>query len=251
MTSRTRAKRAFVSAIVLLGICGSATYLSFSYLRASERWIAHSQEVRAAIGDVESSISAAARARMNFLITGSDAELTAYRNAVSRIPQEMARLRVLTRDNKAQLDNCNQLETVTNARLKDWEAAVAAKKQGQQVDLINLMQQSISLSAQSAQVGEAIRAEELRLLLQRTLVASGNFFLPARLWSLVLPLPYCFSICITVCWVVSFMPVKKPRNSRTALMNGKRPCGGSRNAFVCLWRQCRIMRFTYWTLKVM
>ncbi len=177
MTSRTRAKRAFVSAIVLLGICGIATYLSFSYLRASERWIAHSQEVRAAIGDVESSISAAARARMNFLITGSDAELTAYRNAVSRIPQEMARLRVLTRDNKAQLDNCNQLETVTNARLKDWEAAVAAKKQGQQVDLINLMQQSISLSAQSAQVGEAIRAEELRLLLQRTLVAQRQFFL--------------------------------------------------------------------------
>ena len=54
MTSRTRAKRAFVSAIVLLGICGIATYLSFSYLRASERWIAHSQKFGAAIGDVES-----------------------------------------------------------------------------------------------------------------------------------------------------------------------------------------------------
>jgi CHASE3 domain sensor protein len=74
MTSRTRAKRAFVSAIILLGICGVATYLSFSYLRASERWVTHTQEVRAAIGDVESSISAAARARISFLITGSEAE---------------------------------------------------------------------------------------------------------------------------------------------------------------------------------
>src|SRR4051794_3526263 len=118
MTSRTRAKRAFVSAIILLCICGIATYLSFSYLRGSERGVTHSQEVRAAVGDVESSVSIAARARMSYLIAGSDAELTAYRSAVSRIPGELTRLRILVRDNKLQLENFNQLETVTNARLK-------------------------------------------------------------------------------------------------------------------------------------
>src|ERR1051326_408682 len=92
MTSRTRANRAFVSAIILLGICGIATYISFSSLRASERWVSHSQEVRAAIGDVESSISSAARARMGYLTTGSDAELTAYRTGIARIPTEIGRL---------------------------------------------------------------------------------------------------------------------------------------------------------------
>src|SRR5882762_3711443 len=134
MTSRARASRAFLSAIVLLCVCGIATYLSFSYFRASESWVNHSQEVRAAIGEVESSISFAARARMSFLMSGSEAELTAYRNAVSRIPGEMRRLRELIRDNKVQIDNCNQLETVTNARLKDWEAA-ETKTQGIDISL--------------------------------------------------------------------------------------------------------------------
>src|SRR5882724_2407664 len=176
MTSRTRASRAFLSAIVLLCICGIATYLSFSYFRASERWVNHSQEVRAAIGEVESSISFAARARMSFLMSGSEAELTAYRNAVSRIPGEMRLLRELTRDNRVQNDNCNQLETVTNARLKDWEAAVETKTQGIDISLPDMLQPSLSLSAQSATIAEAIRAEELRLLLQRTLAAQRHFF---------------------------------------------------------------------------
>ena len=177
MTSRTRANRAFVSAIILLGICGIATYISFSSLRASERWVSHSQEVRAAIGDVESSISSAARARMGYLTTGSDAELTAYRTGIARIPTEIGRLRWLVRDNRTQKDNCNQLETITNARLKEWEVAVADKSQGKQVDIAELLQQSLNLSSQSAAVGEAIRSEELKVLLQRTLTAQKQFFI--------------------------------------------------------------------------
>lgn len=177
MTSKTRANRAFVSAIILLCICGIATYLSFSYLRTSERWVTHTQEVRGAIGDVESSISFAARTRMNYLMSGSPADLTAYRNAVVHIPAEIQHLRFQTRDNKEQQDNCTELENVTTARLKDWESAVDAKAQGQEINLSELLKQNISLSAQSAEVGEAIRKEELQLLLQRTLTAQRQFFL--------------------------------------------------------------------------
>ena len=177
MTSRTRANRAFVSAIILLGICGIATYLSFSYLRASERLIAHTQEVRGAVGDVESSVSLAARARMSYLISASRTDLTAYRNAVERIPHQIQALRALTNDNKVQQENCTELENVTNARLQDWEAAVQAKSQGSIVDLADLIQQSISLSSQSATVVEAIRRQEMQLLLQRTLVAQRQFFI--------------------------------------------------------------------------
>jgi PAS domain S-box-containing protein len=177
MTSRTRANRAFVSAIILLGICGIATYLSFSYLRASERLIAHTQEVRGAVGDVESSVSLAARARMSYLISASRTDLTAYRNAVERIPHQIQALRALTNDNKVQQENCTELEDVTNARLQDWEAAVQAKSQGSIVDLAALVQQSISLSSQSATVVEAIRRQEMQLLLQRTLVAQRQFFI--------------------------------------------------------------------------
>jgi len=179
MTPRTRANRAFFSAIVLLVICGFATYLSFSYLRASERWIAHSQEVRGAIGDVESSVSSAARSRTSYLITGSQGDLTGYRNALSRIPHQLQLLRYLTRDNKVQQENLAELENVTAARLKDWEAAVADKIQGKQINLPEVLQQSLNLSTQSAAIGEAIRTQEMQLLLQRTLAAQRQFFLAA------------------------------------------------------------------------
>ncbi|HSS98392.1 MAG TPA: PAS domain S-box protein, partial [Terriglobales bacterium] len=179
MKPRTRANRAFFSAIILLGICGIATYLSFSYLRASERWIAHTQEVRGAIGDVESSVSSAARSRTSYLLTGSAADLTGYRNALGRIPQQIQALRNLTQDNKTQQENLSELENVTNARLKDWESAVQDKVQGKEIKLPDVLQQSLSLSTQSATVGDAIRTQEMQLLLQRTLAAQRQFFLAA------------------------------------------------------------------------
>jgi len=199
MTPRTRANRAFVSAIILLGICGIATYVSFSSMRASERWVAHSQEVRAAVGDLESSMSSAARARMSYLMSGSDAELTAYRAGIARIPTEITRLRWLVRDNKIQKDNCDQLEAVTKARLKEWETAVADKSQGKVVDVPQLLGQSLNLSSQSAAVGEAIRSEELKLLLQRTLAAQRQFLLRAWPSSSALSLPFCCCTSITGC----------------------------------------------------
>ena len=192
MTPRTRANRAFVSAIILLGICGIATYVSFSSMRASERWVAHSQEVRAAVGDLESTMSSAARARMSYLMSGSDAELTAYRAGIARIPTEITRLRWLVRDNKIQKDNCDQLEAVTKARLKEWETAVADKSQGKVVDVPELLEQSLNLSSQSAAVGEAIRSEELKLLLQRTLAAQRQFFIA----SLAVVLSFVFAILL-------------------------------------------------------
>jgi len=164
-------------AIILLGVCGLTTYISFSSLRGSERWIAHSQEVRAALGDLESTVSAAGRARMGYLTSGSDAELTAYRTGIARIPTQISQLRDLVKDNKVQKDNCDQLERVTNARLKEWEVAVADKSQGKQLDIPELLQQSLSLSSQSASVGEAIRSQELKILLQRTLAAQRQFFI--------------------------------------------------------------------------
>src|SRR5262249_39141870 len=108
---------------------------------------------------------------------GSSADLAGYRTAVDRIPKQIEALRVLTRDNKAQRENCEELESITNARLKDWEAAVETKSQGKIVDLADVMQQSLSLSSQSATVGEAIRTQEMQLLLQRTLTAQRQFFI--------------------------------------------------------------------------
>ncbi len=175
MTPRKRATRAFLSAIGLLCVAGVATYLSFSYFRAGERWISHSQEVRAALGDVESSVSNAARERINYVMSGSPDDLEEYRSAVKLIPAELQRLRGLTRDNPSQIENCRRLEAAIEARLQAWEPAIQDKQHGKAVNLRELLRQNLSLAAQSAAVGAAIRAEEGRLLDYRRHSAQRRF----------------------------------------------------------------------------
>src|SRR5215471_2324130 len=94
-----RTRTVFVSAIVLLCLCAIATYVSFFYFRTSERWVSHTQEVRGSVGDVEAIASRAARARLNYLLSGDEAELTEYRAAVSQIPGRMRHVRELAKDN--------------------------------------------------------------------------------------------------------------------------------------------------------
>ncbi len=177
MTSRKKAQRIFLSAILLLGVSGTAIYFSFSYFLEGEGWVAHTQEVRNAVGEVETSIGYATRARTSFLVSGNSGPLREYHEAVSRIPEEIASLRKLTQDNPDQAKRCAELEAVTNARLLAWDEAVARKQQGKPVDLTAFLQQSITQGSRSAEIAEAIRAEEFRLLLQRTSTVQRRFTL--------------------------------------------------------------------------
>ena len=45
MVQPSKAKPVFASAILLLLFCAAASYLSFFYFRAGERWVSHTQEV--------------------------------------------------------------------------------------------------------------------------------------------------------------------------------------------------------------
>lgn len=177
MTSRKTTQRIFLFAILLLCVSGTAIYFSFSYFLEGEHWVAHTQEVRDAVGEVETSISAAARARTSFLMSGHAAALDEYHQAASRIPGEIARLRYLTEDNPDQVKRCAELAALTNARLSAWDEAVGKKQQGKPVDLTALLQQSVTQGSRSAEIAEAVRAEEFRLLLQRTSAVQRRFIL--------------------------------------------------------------------------
>jgi PAS domain S-box-containing protein len=177
MTSRIRASRLFISAMILLCISGIASNLSFSYLRVSEGWVTHTQEVRAVLGDLEAATGSAARARMSFLISGSLADLDDYRKAVLRVPGEMSRLRYLTKDNPIQINNCRQLESLTNERLRSWEDTISAKTLGRPLDMTAFLEKNVRSASQTAAVGDAIRNEEGRLLQERTRTAQRHFAL--------------------------------------------------------------------------
>jgi PAS domain S-box-containing protein len=177
----SRARTVFVSALALLCLCAAATYFSFFYFRASERWVSHTQEMRGAMGDLEAIASRAARARMNYLMSGDDSELTEYRAAVSQLPERMRRLRELASDNPIQLRRCTQLESVINSRLQAWQDSIEQKRRGGTVDLAQLMQQNLSLTAQTDAAAAEIREEEGRLLERRRQVAHQRFVLASAM----------------------------------------------------------------------
>jgi PAS domain S-box-containing protein len=172
-----RARTIFTSAITLLCLCAVATYLSFFYFSTGERWVTHTQEVRSAVGDLESIISHAARARMSYLVTGNDSDLAEYQAAISQLTDRMHRLQALTSDNPVQVRNCGQLESIIKTRIRAWEDSVAQKQQGKPVDPSGMMQLNLSLNRQSDAAITQIRQEEDRLLADRRQAAHRRFLL--------------------------------------------------------------------------
>jgi PAS domain S-box-containing protein len=177
MAGRARARLVFLSALALLCLCGIATYVSFTSSREGERWVTHTQEVRGTLGDLESAINRASRTRMAYLISGDESQLSAYRQAVPQIGEEMRRLQELTKDNPVEVKYCKNYEAITNERLRAGEDLISQKQQDKPIEIVPLQQQNIEFASQSAAVAERIRGEEGRLLQQRIETAHHGYTL--------------------------------------------------------------------------
>jgi PAS domain S-box-containing protein len=181
MTVSVKSKAVFLSAILLLCLCAAASYLSFYYFRASERWVSHTQEVRAVTGDVEQAVNDASRERLNYLLSGDDSALSRYRAAVAEVNERMQVLQSLVRDNSLQSANASQLAQVTRDRLQTWEEAIAKKQRGETVDVSQLIPQNLDLAARSAGVSAELRDEENRMLPSRMAAARWRFLLTSTM----------------------------------------------------------------------
>jgi CHASE3 domain sensor protein len=168
MTARARARAVFLAAIGLLFISGIATYFSFSYLTESERWVSHTQEVRAAVGDMETVLNEAGRARVSYLLLGDTTDLQDYQKRATRIPEQVKKLCRLTVDNPVQVENCAKLEGLIASRIRAWQHAIDDKQQGKTIDLSSMLRQNIELADQYTVTATAVREEEGRLLTERT-----------------------------------------------------------------------------------
>lgn len=161
--------------MALLCVSAIASYLSFSYFRVGEQWVTHTQEVRAAVGDLEYAVNAAARSRMSYLMSGAESDLTEFNAAVDRIPAKVLHLRELTNDNPLQVNNCAQLESLLATREQAWAEDIQRRQAGTTINLSDMLQQNVRLAADFAVRTEAIRSEEHRLLEIRTRTAHRRF----------------------------------------------------------------------------
>jgi signal transduction histidine kinase len=179
MSGLMKARIAFVIAIGLLVACALVVYGTLRGLNESERRVQHTQHVQVLLGEMESSVASAARARLSYVFSANDQALHQYQTAVSRIPEKLAELRQSVRDNPSQLAHCDRLEQLITTRIELWQKSIALKQsvapesEGQP----DLTRQSVLSAEEIISVTQAMRADESSLLAGRQVAAGFSFFL--------------------------------------------------------------------------
>src|ERR1700722_10235476 len=128
MPPRTKAQVAFASAVVLLCLSGLAAYLTIVRLMESEKWVVHTYEVQAALGNVDSAVADAGRARSGYVITGGADILSDFESAAPQIHRALQHLRELTEDNAQQQKLCERLEQLTARSVALFRQSIELKK---------------------------------------------------------------------------------------------------------------------------
>jgi len=166
MSPRKKAQAAFASALMLLFLSGLATYFATSRLLESERWVVHTHEVRAAVGDVDSALSRAGRARSGYVSSGADDFLTQFDAALTEISHNLQYLRELTKDNPKQQEFCSRLEGATARRVALFRESIAFQKAtpGNDQGQADLSRQAVPVSTEITSVMQQMREEEQHLL---------------------------------------------------------------------------------------
>ena len=169
MSPRKKAQAAFASALMLLFLSGLATYFATTRLLESERWVVHTHEVRAAVGDIDSALSRAGRARSAYVLDGGDDFLNQFQAALADIPSSLHSLRELTRDNPRQQELCSRLEEVLNRRVTLLRKSIALPKQSPDYgnSQADLSREAVPLSSDITSIMQQMREEEERLLQSR------------------------------------------------------------------------------------
>jgi len=169
MSGLLKARIAFAIAIGLLLACALVVYGTLRSFAASERLVQHTQQVQVLLGETESAIASAARARITFVLSGDEEAYGQYEQALPRIPVKLAELRQSTRDEPAQQVECDRLEQLVYERTALWEKSVGLKQSGtpQPPAQPDITRQSVVFAEEIITVTQRMRAAENQLLAQR------------------------------------------------------------------------------------
>ena len=164
-------------AVMLLCLSGLAAYLSIARLTNSEKWLVHTYEVQAALGNGDSAALDAERDRAGYLITGGAEELNDFEAAIPRIYQALRHLRDLTKDNPEQQQRCTHLEEIMARRIALFRDSVDLKKanpQDQQGER-KISARALPLVSEATSTLQEMRDAEQRLLIKRARVSRHLF----------------------------------------------------------------------------
>jgi diguanylate cyclase (GGDEF)-like protein/PAS domain S-box-containing protein len=123
LTTQQKVSTAFAAAVGISIVIGVLSYASVYRLRDDAGWVAHTHEVIAALLAVLATAADAESAGRGYAITGSEAFLQPYNEAVGYAGTEIAKVRALTADNASQQRLVKVLEELVNQRMI-WSAGI-------------------------------------------------------------------------------------------------------------------------------
>jgi signal transduction histidine kinase len=127
---RRKAGIAFATAICLLTIGGVATAITIWNLIESLRWLAHSYQVELALGDLDSTLTRAARARALYIVNGDENYYRDFVETLNGVAPEIGRMGDLVRDNPSQVELIHRLEATTEKRADVLQDSVKLRHAG-------------------------------------------------------------------------------------------------------------------------
>jgi signal transduction histidine kinase len=164
-----RARLVFASAILLLLLAGVSALFTFVKFESDQGWVTNTHAVRDTIDEIEANLTRASRARLGFVLSGNQKFLVEYDTNARMVPTTIQELRELSKDNPIEQQNCSRLEALIKARIKLWQQSIELRKARvlTQAEKDALTAESVSLSAQTASVTDAMKNVEGKLLTQR------------------------------------------------------------------------------------
>jgi signal transduction histidine kinase len=177
MLPRKKARLAFLSALILLAACGVAASITILRFSRTAKWMTHSYDVRIALGDLQSTLSNAARTRTMYMNSGDESLLAPYSGFKTHAHQDLVHVRDLTKDNPTQQSLCTQLDDNVFRRLELLDTAIEMRKSGHLDDptQLRLSRENVASANEFMDVLQKMDDEEEKLLGQRKEL-SGNLF---------------------------------------------------------------------------
>lgn len=178
MSGVLKARLAFFIAIGLLLACALTVYGTVRGFVEKEHEIQQAQHVQVLLGETESTIASAARARLNYVFTGDEQIIGQYQDAVKQVSAKLAQLRQSTSDDPKQQAQCDRLDQLVNERIQLWEKSIALKKSGvpSTAGQPDLTRQSVAFADEIISVTNAMATEEANHLSVRQSGAKVSLF---------------------------------------------------------------------------
>src|SRR4051794_38908179 len=94
------------------------------------RWVSHTLAVQRAADDLLTATLESETGQRGYLLTGDPAYLTSYEQSHAAVRDGLAAVGTLVADNPSQTARLNDIDADLRAKLAEWDASIAAMRQG-------------------------------------------------------------------------------------------------------------------------